>query len=128
MNAASASARSKPDEDDLCYGCASLLALVRGRMKAVKPEAEERWPAMAKPWNAGEAGFVPDRWGMVVAALLLTSQADVNAKDSKGKTPLHHSAKRGRSDVAEVLLANGAEVTIEITMVLRLCTSRRATP
>jgi ankyrin repeat protein len=45
-----------------------------------------------------------------MAELLLAAKADVNAKDSDGWTPLHWAADRGRADVAELLLANNANV------------------
>ena len=50
-----------------------------------------------------------------VVELLLSSKAKVNAKDNKGRTPLHHCAgdtvaAKDRKDVAELLLASKAEV------------------
>jgi cytohesin len=40
----------------------------------------------------------------------LAAGADVNAKDVDGTTPLHNAAVYGHNEVAELLIANGAEV------------------
>ncbi len=45
-----------------------------------------------------------------IVQLLLTSKADVNAKDDWQQTPLHFAAAYGHMAVVELLLANGAEV------------------
>ena len=45
-----------------------------------------------------------------VAELLLTNNADVNAKDKQGRTPFSYAAAHGYKDVAGLLLANKAEV------------------
>jgi ankyrin repeat protein len=45
-----------------------------------------------------------------VAALLLASKAEVNAKAIAGRTPLHLAAGGGHKDVAKLLLANKADV------------------
>jgi ankyrin repeat protein len=45
-----------------------------------------------------------------LAEVLLANQADVNAKDRDGATPLHWAAKNGHKDVAEVLLDSEADV------------------
>jgi ankyrin repeat protein len=42
-----------------------------------------------------------------VAALLLASEAEVNAVDGFGETPLHYSALVGRHDVAALLREHG---------------------
>jgi hypothetical protein len=42
--------------------------------------------------------------------LLLTKGADVNAKDSEGKTPLMNAAYYGKKEIAKFLLENGANV------------------
>jgi ankyrin repeat protein len=40
----------------------------------------------------------------------IAAGADVNAKDSRGWTPLHPAATYGRKEVVELLIANGADV------------------
>jgi ankyrin repeat protein len=42
-----------------------------------------------------------------VAKLLLTSKADVDAKNNKGETALRHAARNGYEDVVELLLQHG---------------------
>lgn len=45
--------------------------------------------------------------GMV--ELLLQNGANINASDSRGQTPLHHSIIRGRIGIAKLLLSRGAD-------------------
>jgi hypothetical protein len=42
-----------------------------------------------------------------VAELLLANKANVNAKDSGGKTPMHAAVDNGHTDVVELLLKHG---------------------
>ena len=44
----------------------------------------------------------------------LTAGTDVNTKDSKGKTPLHHAAYWGHEEIVELLIAKGADVNAVI--------------
>jgi ankyrin repeat protein len=45
-----------------------------------------------------------------MAQLLLASQADVNARDANGVTPLHDAVYMGQREMTELLLANHADV------------------
>ena len=64
-------------------------------------------------------GATPLHWAVKnghkdVVELLLASNADVNAKESKvAKTPLHFAAEEGHSDIAKMLLAWKADVNAE---------------
>ena len=40
----------------------------------------------------------------------LTAGTDVNTKDSKGKTPLHHATKDHEIEIAKLLISKGADV------------------
>jgi ankyrin repeat protein len=42
--------------------------------------------------------------------LLITAGGDVNAKDSRGLTPLHEAARWGWNDVVQFLVASGADL------------------
>jgi ankyrin repeat protein len=48
--------------------------------------------------------------------LLIDLKADVNTRDDFGCTPLHYAAFQGRCDIAQLLLDNGADPTIESSM------------
>ena len=64
-------------------------------------------------FGAGYAGGfhrgVPNGWLPTVRYLVEELGADVNARDEKGFTPLHHAASRGDVPVVEFLLAHGAD-------------------
>ena len=47
--------------------------------------------------------------GRDAAALLLDIEAEVDARDGKGNTALHHAARRGASDLAALLISSGAD-------------------
>ena len=46
----------------------------------------------------------------------LAAGADVNAKDDWGMTPLHCTAEMGRKEIAELLIAKGADVDVQSDM------------
>ena len=54
---------------------------------------------------------VPDAWLPTVKFLVEELGADVNARDHKGYTPVHHAASRGDNALIEYLVSKGAEVT-----------------
>ena len=64
-------------------------------------------------FGAGYAGGfhrgTPNGWLPTVQYLVEELGADVNARDEKGFTPLHHAASRGDVPVVEFLLAHGAD-------------------
>jgi ankyrin repeat protein len=87
---------------------------------AIEEGALEKVKALLKDnpdlvfYNSG--GMTPLHWAAKwgksgVAAFLLASRADVNAKNNtNGYTSLHMAAFEGHGDVAKVLLANKADV------------------
>jgi len=48
-----------------------------------------------------------------VVTFLVEKGADINAKNKKGSTPLHHSAQMGTLDVAKFLVARGAALDVK---------------
>ncbi len=53
---------------------------------------------------------VPDGWVPAVRFLVEELNADVNARDHNGYTPLHHAAARGDVDLIKYLVSKGADV------------------
>jgi len=52
----------------------------------------------------------PDSWVPTVKFLVEELKADVNARDFKGYTPLHHAASRGDNELIKYLVSKGADV------------------
>jgi pectate lyase len=50
---------------------------------------------------------------------LIEKGNDINEKDASGKTPLHYAVGNGHKDVAELLIAKGADVNIKNSRVRR---------
>lgn len=44
-----------------------------------------------------------------VAKLLLTHEADMEAKDTNGNTPLHVASQNQQTDLVQILLESGAD-------------------
>ena len=75
-------------------------------------------------WGEGQALFKAitdgdiERMKECINASPTAAQAAAIARDEDtGMTPLHYSADRGRADITEVLLANGAMVMIPVCLV-----------
>jgi ankyrin repeat protein len=51
----------------------------------------------------------PDGWMPAMKYLVEELHADVNARDARGYTPLHHAAARGDNDMIMYLVAHGAD-------------------
>jgi len=51
----------------------------------------------------------PDAWVPTVTFLVEELKADVNARDFKGYTPLHHAAARGDNALIKYLVSKGAD-------------------
>ncbi len=84
----------------------------------VPPGGAGVWPihaASGAGYGEGFAGnahrHAPDGWLPAVKYLVEVLGADVNARDPKGYTPLHHAAARGDNELILYLVAMGADVT-----------------
>ncbi|MEW5740673.1 MAG: ankyrin repeat domain-containing protein [Myxococcota bacterium] len=82
--------------------------------KGANPDAADQDNRTALHWLAtmGEQDKEQRLIDQVKAAatLLLDKKANVNAKDKRGKTPLHISAHNGAKQLSELLLARGADM------------------
>ena len=52
--------------------------------------------------------------GVMVEWLLTQCQAEANARDSQGARPLHYAAEANKVDAIDVLLRNGAKVSMAV--------------
>ena len=50
---------------------------------------------------------------MEVVEKLIQAGEDINSKDDRGDTPLHHASRNGHVEVITALLAAGADKTIK---------------
>jgi len=58
-------------------------------------------------WQASEAGDIK------VLEQLLADGAEVNARDSNGRAPLHHAVQSQKRETVEFLIAHGADVNLQ---------------
>ena len=79
----------------------SLLILNAAGCK--KPAAKPTGPTKSLHQAAADGDILNVR-------LHISKGAELNAKNERGHTPLHEAAFRGRKDVAELLIAEGADV------------------
>ncbi len=70
-----------------------------------------RWGADIEAKNSSGRTPLHVTRGKDITALLIDRGADVNAKDKNGWTPLHCAAREGHRDKAALLIVNGADVS-----------------
>lgn len=86
------------------------------------PPVPEKGPGVYAIHAASGAGYgegfaanahrhAPEGWMPTVRFLVEELKADVNARDFKGYTPLHHAAARGDNELIKYLVSKGADVT-----------------
>ncbi len=61
-------------------------------------------------WAANAHIHAPDAWLSAIKFLIEECGADVNLRDARGYTPLHHAASRGDNDAVKYLISKGADV------------------
>ena len=105
------------DDDEYSELAAMLSSMVPAKMrKALRMGAD---PDMSSVKHNHGNGFTALRTAAIFgeyepAKILIEAGADVNAKDSVGKTPLDYATEKGYDDLVELLLANGARSGREV--------------
>jgi ankyrin repeat protein len=98
-----------------CQSAAEMLLIHKADINARAPKADFI-PAPMQPglgYKLSSSGWTPLLLAIShkdVVELLLAYNADVNARNSRGDTPLHAAAAGGNTDVVALLLANKAEI------------------
>ena len=63
-------------------------------------------------WAANAHIHAPAAWMKAIRFLVEECDADVNLRDAKGYTPLHHAASRGDTEAVQYLIDQGADVMV----------------
>ncbi len=63
-------------------------------------------------WAANAHIHAPAAWLKAIRFLVEECAADVNLRDAKGYTPLHHAASRGDTEAVQYLIEQGADVMV----------------
>ena len=63
-------------------------------------------------WAANAHIHAPDAWLKSIRFLVEECGADVNLRDAKGYTALHHAASRGDTEAVQYLIDQGADVMV----------------
>ena len=63
-------------------------------------------------WAANAHIHAPAAWMKAIRFLVEECDADVNLRDAKGYTPLHHAASRGDTEAVQYLIEQGADVMV----------------
>jgi ankyrin repeat protein len=98
----------------IAYAAARGFALIVRRLLAagVDPKRADGNDLTALMWAAGHEDGVGARAALDVIALLLDAGAPIDAVDVRGRTALMIAAELGRAEIAEALLARGADRTL----------------
>ena len=79
---------------------------------AVYPIHAAAGAGYGEKFSAHSHHHVPDAWLKTVQYLVEELGADVNARDDKAYTPLHHAAARGDNEMILYLVSKGAHVDV----------------
>jgi ankyrin repeat protein len=63
-------------------------------------------------WAANAHIHAPEAWLDAIRFLVEECDADVNLRDARGYTPLHHAASRGDTEAVQYLIDRGADVMV----------------
>jgi ankyrin repeat protein len=63
-------------------------------------------------WAANAHIHAPDAWMKAIRFLVEECGADVNLRDARGYTALHHAASRGDTEAVQYLIDHGADVMV----------------
>lgn len=101
----------KVDAPNTADETALMMAAMRGRLDWVKKLADRGAALSRAGWSPLHyACSGPD--GLAVAAFLLDKGAPIDARSPNGTTPLMMAARYGSYDVAELLIARGANTKL----------------
>ena len=100
----------------LVVGCGPSVSIhdaaTKGNIEAVKQHLDAGADVELKCVNCGGTVLRHAVSGghIEIVELLVSKDADVNAKTEEGESPLHLAANRGHKEIIELLIARGADV------------------
>ena len=94
---------------------APMAFLLKNGADVNAKDAEEEQTALHWVTLLNEMDAEPENIEQFVQAveLLLNNQAEINAADKRGSTPLHHAAFLGNLNMTELLVAKGADMALK---------------
>ncbi|MGZ5871321.1 MAG: ankyrin repeat domain-containing protein [Bradyrhizobium sp.] len=110
-NGADEQAPDQTGKTPIVYAAAGARLDVVKRLLARKMDINARYPndLTLLMWAAGADEKVPEAQAIEVVAYLLDAGAHIDARDDRGRTALMIAAEGGRAEVANLLLARGAD-------------------
>ena len=67
-------------------------------------------PSLALPSPPAAVTWLLSGGGGIISG---SAVVDINIQKSDGSTPLHHASERGKTEMVQLLVSNGAEVNIK---------------